>query len=159
PATLVARDLRTEVRAGSWPGTLPPDRGFRSDARDLASAYEAGWTACRFVAARVGTAGLVRLYRLVGPAGAAGEKAAEPSVLRRARAVARAEGGTAVWFGAAAPLGLLAPALRRAGLDWLVASTHGHEAGWAMLPGARALLRRIGSGLDVVTYLGDYTRT
>jgi phosphatidylinositol alpha-1,6-mannosyltransferase len=81
-----------------------------------------------------------------------------PAVLRRARAVARAEGCTTVWFGAAAPLGLLAPALRRAGLDWCVASTHGHEAGWAMLPGARTLLRRIGSGLDAVTYLGDYTR-
>lgn len=82
-----------------------------------------------------------------------------PSVLRRAREVARAEGCTTAWFGAAAPLGLLAPALRRAGVERFVASTHGHEAGWAALPAARQLLRRIGRSVDVVTYLGDYTRT
>jgi phosphatidylinositol alpha-1,6-mannosyltransferase len=40
----------------------------------------------------------------------------------------------------------------------LVATTHGHEVGWAMLPGARQALRRIGNSVDVVTYLGDYTR-
>ena len=53
----------------------------------------------------------------------------------------------AVWFGAAAPLGLLAPALRAAGAERVVATTHGHEAGWATLPGARQLLRRIGDRL------------
>lgn len=52
-----------------------------------------------------------------------------PRVLRRAREIARAEGCTSVWFGAAAPLGLMAPALRRAGVERLVATTHGHEAG------------------------------
>ena len=81
-----------------------------------------------------------------------------PSVLRRAREIARAEGCTAVWFGAAAPLGLLAPALRRAGVQRSVATTHGHEVGWAMLPGARRTLRRIARGVDVLTYLGPYTR-
>ncbi len=39
-----------------------------------------------------------------------------------------------------------------------MALTHGHEAGWAALPGARALLRRIGDEVDVVTYLGEYSR-
>jgi hypothetical protein len=39
-----------------------------------------------------------------------------------------------------------------------VALTHGHEAGWAALPGARTLLRRIGDEVDVVTYLGEYFR-
>src|SRR5207248_4291578 len=63
-----------------------------------------------------------------------------------------------VLFGAAAPLGLLAPSLRRAGVRRLVAITHGHEAGWAVLPGARSLLRRIGDSVDTVTYLGEYTR-
>ncbi|MBP2702464.1 glycosyltransferase family 4 protein [Microbispora sp. RL4-1S] len=67
------------------------------------------------------------------------------------------EDGGAVVFGAAAPLGLLAPALRRAGAARVVMLTHGHEASWARLPGARRLLRRIGEGADVVTYLGDYT--
>jgi len=82
-----------------------------------------------------------------------------PAALRRAREVARAEGCTAVWFGAAAPLALLAPGLRTAGVERAVASTHGHEVGWAVLPGARRALRRIGSSVDVVTYLGEYTRT
>src|SRR5215475_14073941 len=82
-----------------------------------------------------------------------------PSVLRRARQIARAEDCTAVLFGAAAPLGLLAPALRRdPGMERFVALTHGHEAGWAQLPAARSLLRRIGGWVDVVTYLGEYTR-
>jgi phosphatidylinositol alpha-1,6-mannosyltransferase len=65
----------------------------------------------------------------------------------------------AVLFGAAAPLGLLGPVLRRAGATRLVALTHGHEAGWAALPGARGLLRRIGDSVDVVTYLGEYFRS
>lgn len=79
-----------------------------------------------------------------------------PEVLRRARDVAAAEGCDRVWFGAAAPLGLLA---RPLGLSRAVASTHGHEVGWALLPGARQVLRRIGRDVDVVTYLGEYTRT
>lgn len=79
-----------------------------------------------------------------------------PDVLRRAREVARAEGCDRVWFGAAAPLGLLA---RPLGLDRAVASTHGHEVGWALLPGARRALARIGRDCDVVTYLGEYTRS
>src|SRR5262249_52395303 len=64
-----------------------------------------------------------------------------------------------VWFGAAAPLGLMAPALREAGARRLVATTHGHEAGWAQLPAARQLLRRIGRSTDTITYLGEYTRS
>ena len=81
-----------------------------------------------------------------------------PGVRRRAIALMREHECDAVWFGAAAPLGLLAPALRRAGARRLVATTHGHEAGWAVSPGARLLLRRIAGAVDVVTYLGDYTR-
>jgi phosphatidyl-myo-inositol dimannoside synthase len=81
-----------------------------------------------------------------------------PAVARRAAALMRERGCDAVWFGAAAPLGLLAPALRKAGARRIVATTHGHEAGWAQLPAARQLLRRIGSDVDVLTYLGSYTR-
>jgi phosphatidylinositol alpha-1,6-mannosyltransferase len=82
-----------------------------------------------------------------------------PAVARRAAALARSSGCEAVWFGAAAPLGLLAAGLRqRAGIRRAVALTHGHEVGWAALPVARGLLRRIGRGADVVTYLGEYTR-
>ncbi|MZE80190.1 glycosyltransferase family 4 protein [Streptomyces xinghaiensis] len=82
-----------------------------------------------------------------------------PRVTRRAAELLREHDCTSVWFGAAAPLGLMAPALRRAGARRLVATTHGHEAGWAQLPAARRLLRRIGEGTDTMTYLGEYTRS
>ncbi|MBU2670730.1 glycosyltransferase family 4 protein [Actinoplanes bogorensis] len=82
-----------------------------------------------------------------------------PVVARRAAQIARAHDCDRVWFGAAAPLGLLAEGLRRrAGITRAVALSHGHEIGWAALPGARGLLRRIARGNDVVTYLGDYQR-
>src|SRR3954452_12473421 len=81
-----------------------------------------------------------------------------PAVGRQAASLVRTERCDSVWFGASAPLGLLAPTLRAAGAQRLVASTHGHEVGWAKLPVARQLLHRIGGGLDVVTYLGEYTR-
>ena len=79
-----------------------------------------------------------------------------PDVLRLARQIAATEGCDRVWFGAAAPLALLAG---RLDLARSVASTHGHEVGWALLPGARQALRRIGREVDVVTYLGAYTRS
>ncbi|MDI2126118.1 glycosyltransferase family 4 protein [Yinghuangia seranimata] len=82
-----------------------------------------------------------------------------PWVFRRAKDIARAEGCDAVWFGAAAPLGLMGVGLREAGVRRLVATTHGHEAGWAQLPGSRRLLRRIGDSVDTLTYLGEYTRS
>lgn len=82
-----------------------------------------------------------------------------PSVANRAAAIVRAKRCEAVLFGAAAPLGLLAPAMRRAGAQRIIALTHGHEAGWAALPGARLLLRRIGDQVDVLTYLADYFRS
>ncbi|MGW0962414.1 glycosyltransferase family 4 protein [Streptomyces gelaticus] len=79
-------------------------------------------------------------------------------VTRRAVEIARAHGCDRVWFGAAAPLALMAPALRRSGVRRIVATTHGHEIWWARTPGVRGLMRRIGAGVDVVTYLGQYTR-
>jgi phosphatidylinositol alpha-1,6-mannosyltransferase len=63
-----------------------------------------------------------------------------------------------VWFGAAAPLALLAPLARDAGASRVIASTHGHEVGWSMLPLARTALRRIGNDTDVVTFISRYTR-
>lgn len=80
------------------------------------------------------------------------------AVSRRAAALLEAESCTSVWFGAAAPLGLMATTLRRAGALRTVATTHGHEVWWAATPGTRALLRRIGASNDVLTYLGPYTR-
>jgi phosphatidylinositol alpha-1,6-mannosyltransferase len=77
---------------------------------------------------------------------------------RAAVDLVRRYGCDSVSFGAAAPLGLLAPALRDAGVRQLVGITHGHETGWVALPGSRQLMQRIASGLDVVTYISDYTR-
>ncbi|GEL25475.1 GDP-mannose-dependent alpha-(1-6)-phosphatidylinositol monomannoside mannosyltransferase [Pseudonocardia sulfidoxydans NBRC 16205] len=82
-----------------------------------------------------------------------------PDVARRAADLAREHGAETVWFGAAAPLALLGRGLReRAGIGRVVASTHGHEVGWSMLPGARQALRRIGSDADVLTVVSRYTR-
>lgn len=82
-----------------------------------------------------------------------------PAVARRAAELAAHHGCDSVWFGAAAPLALLGPALRKAaGVGRVVASTHGHEVGWSMVPGARRALRRIGADADVVTVVSRYTR-
>jgi phosphatidyl-myo-inositol dimannoside synthase len=81
-----------------------------------------------------------------------------PTVGARACGLLAEHGCDTVLFGAAAPLGLLAPRLRRAGARRIVGLTHGHEAGWAALPAARSLLRRIGDEVDVLTYLAEYFR-
>ncbi|MCK7636621.1 glycosyltransferase family 4 protein [Corynebacterium pygosceleis] len=80
-----------------------------------------------------------------------------PATAREMSRIIRREKIDTVWFGAAAPLGLLAPAARRAGASRIVASTHGHEVGWSMLPGARRALRRIGTHCDHITYISGYT--
>lgn len=80
-----------------------------------------------------------------------------PRVAARAVALLRASGATRVIFGAAAPLGLLAPSLRRAGARQILGLTHGHETWWASLPAARQLLRRIGDGCDHLTTISSYT--
>jgi phosphatidyl-myo-inositol dimannoside synthase len=81
-----------------------------------------------------------------------------PSVRRRAAALARSRNAEVVIFGASAPLGLITPVLRKAGVRRAIAITHGHEAGWAALPVARQLLRQIGERTDIMTYLGEYFR-
>lgn len=66
---------------------------------------------------------------------------------------------TRVVFGAMAPLALLAPRLRAAGVRKLLAISHGHETWWATLPGPAALLRRMGDAVDHVSTISDYTRS
>ncbi|MCZ2857125.1 glycosyltransferase family 4 protein [Blastococcus sp. VKM Ac-2987] len=106
------------------------------------------------------------------PGSAAHDAALPYPVVRRptgmllpTRATARAAvelvdrfGCDTAFFGAAAPLGLLAPTLRAAGVRHLVGATHGHETGWVALPGSRQVMQRIAAGLDVVTYISEYTR-
>jgi glycosyltransferase involved in cell wall biosynthesis len=77
---------------------------------------------------------------------------------RAAVDLARRHGCDSAFFGAAAPLGLIAPALRSAGIGHVVGATHGHETGWVALPGSRQLLQRIAGDLDVLTYISEYTR-
>lgn len=81
-----------------------------------------------------------------------------PDVVRQAADLVRSRGIETVWFGAAAPLGLMASRLRQAGARRVIASTHGHEVGWWMAPGTRQLLARIAAGADVMTYVSEYTR-
>ena len=83
----------------------------------------------------------------------------EPSVAVRMRRLIHRTDADAVWFGAAAPLALLTPLARDAGAGRVIASTHGHEVGWSMLPVARSALRRIGDATDVVTFISHYTRS
>ena len=82
-----------------------------------------------------------------------------PQITRRSAGIARDLGCEAVWFGAAAPLALMARHLKTtAGVHRTVATTHGHEVWWARTPGPRTALRRIGETNDVLTYLGSFTR-
>ena len=66
PATIVAAELVTEIRAGKPITALPGDRAFRGANKALSVAYEEGWLACRDIATRYGQHRLVRFYRAVG---------------------------------------------------------------------------------------------
>jgi phosphatidylinositol alpha-1,6-mannosyltransferase len=61
-------------------------------------------------------------------------------------------------FGAAAPLGLLSASMKRAGIRKTVALTHGHEVWWAKVFPFNLALRKIGSSMDSLTYLGEFTK-
>ena len=81
---------------------------------------------------------------------------------RVARAVARIvnrDKKEIVAFGAAAPLALMAPTLRRAGATRIVALTHGHEVWWSKIFPFKVAMRRIGNTTDSLTYLGEFTKT
>jgi phosphatidylinositol alpha-1,6-mannosyltransferase len=80
-----------------------------------------------------------------------------PKVARKVSKLVKAENINTVAFGAAAPLGLLAHSIKRAGVVRIVALTHGHEVWWARVFPFNLLIRRIGRGVDSLTYLGEYT--
>jgi len=60
-----ATELRADVLAGRVPTALPDPAAFDGGS-GVAQAYEQAWLACRLIATRVGAAGLVRFYRVVG---------------------------------------------------------------------------------------------
>jgi phosphatidylinositol alpha-1,6-mannosyltransferase len=80
-----------------------------------------------------------------------------PKVARRISKLVKTDNIKTVAFGAAAPLGLLAHSIKRAGIVRIVALTHGHEVWWARVFPFNLLMRRIGRGVDSLTYLGEYT--
>ena len=61
-------------------------------------------------------------------------------------------------FGAAAPLGLLSASMKKAGIRKTVALTHGHEVWWAKVFPFTLAMRRIGSSIDWLTFLGEFTQ-
>lgn len=77
---------------------------------------------------------------------------------RAVRKLARERKIEKVFFGAAAPLGLLAHGLKREGVARIVALTHGHEVWWSKVWPFTWAMRRIAAGVDILTYLGEFTR-
>lgn len=81
-----------------------------------------------------------------------------PRVIRDVKRVMKLHNSEVVWFGSAAPLGLMATNLRKAGARRIVGLTHGHEVWWAKLFPFNLAIRKIGNSFDVLTYLGSFTR-
>lgn len=79
-------------------------------------------------------------------------------VTKRAKAIIRLHDIEVIVFGAAAPLALMAPALRNSGVKKIVALTHGHEVWWAKIFPFNLAMKRIGKSVDHLTYLGEFTR-
>jgi len=81
-----------------------------------------------------------------------------PRVIKNLRNILRARSITKVWFGAAAPLGLSARWLRKAGATHIVALTHGHEVWWSKVWPFSWAMSEIARSIDVATYLGEFTK-
>ena len=79
-------------------------------------------------------------------------------VAKRAKEIAQSHNVEVLVFGAAAPLALMAPRLRKAGIKKIIALTHGHEVWWARIFPFNLAMRRIGNSVDHLTYLGEFTR-
>jgi phosphatidyl-myo-inositol dimannoside synthase len=81
-----------------------------------------------------------------------------PRITRKAVQIMGQYQATTIWFGAAAPLALMAKRLRKAGATNIVALTHGHEVWWAKIPLFKSAISKISRNVDSLTYLGDFTR-
>jgi hypothetical protein len=82
----IAPELAGLVQAGTLPATLPGNHAFDGANPKIADAYEEGWMACSYIAARYGQSRLVRFYRAVGQASGPAPQAvaaAMDSVLHR----------------------------------------------------------------------------
>ncbi len=81
-----------------------------------------------------------------------------PRITRKAVKILKQQQIKNVWFGAAAPLALMAGKLRSAGASNIVALTHGHEVWWAKIPILKSLLKKIIKDVDHLGYLGEFTK-
>ena len=82
-----------------------------------------------------------------------------PGVAYCVKAIVRERKITTVFFGAAAPLGLLSRTLRKAGVKEIVALTHGHEVWWSKVWPFTIAMKSISRHVNHLTYLGEYTRS
>ena len=79
-----------------------------------------------------------------------------PRVIRNVRKLIKATKPEAIVFGAAAPLamaGKMLPAKKK------IAITHGHEVWWAKIFPFNLAMRLIGNSVDILTYLGPFTKS
>ena len=81
-----------------------------------------------------------------------------PGVAYCVNALVRERKISTVFFGAAAPLGLLSKGLRRAGVKEIVALTHGHEVWWSKVFPFTLAMKIISRQVNTLTYLGEFTR-
>ena len=81
-----------------------------------------------------------------------------PWVVRRVKKVIARDSIKQVFFGAAAPLGVMARGIRKKGVVNIVALTHGHEVWWAKLWPFSSAISFIGRNVDHLTYLGEFTK-
>jgi phosphatidylinositol alpha-1,6-mannosyltransferase len=81
-----------------------------------------------------------------------------PRVARNLSRVIKESNIQVAAFGAAAPLGLLSASMKKAGVRKTVALTHGHEVWWAKVFPFNCALRKIGTSVDSLTYLGEFTQ-
>lgn len=79
-------------------------------------------------------------------------------VTRAAKKIVAVKNIDVVVFGAAAPLALMSPSLRKSGVKKIIALTHGHEVWWAKIFPFKLAIKRIGKNVDHLTYLGEFTR-
>lgn len=81
-----------------------------------------------------------------------------PRVARALTKLIKQESFDVACFGAALPLGVLAKSLRRAGISRVVSLSHGHEVWWAKVFPFTLAVRNVGTHLDAMSYLGEFTR-
>ena len=81
-----------------------------------------------------------------------------PGVAYCLKAIVRERKISTVFFGAAAPLGLLSRTLKNAGVTHILALTHGHEVWWSKVWPFTVAMKSISRHVNHLTYLGEFTR-